>query len=200
MLAILLGTATIMWSFVISYVADRCGVDVSARFLERGDFIPSRKVAAEAAAAGSPYAGPPPDASITEASLSNWIIDPVTAPHARQYAYEVIPFDFVFMALLGAFTAVGSSTFLETVVYPNSLELWHWLLLLAAPIVYVVSDATEDVLIIRLLRNSGLVNSGMYAWKCKATSIKAGAATVALLQTAGLGVASWIVSVGDGAR
>jgi hypothetical protein len=168
--AITLGAVTIAVSFIILSITSRCGVDVSARFLERGKVIPSMQEA------------------LTQKSLSTWL---TISPYKRPYALWVIPLDFVFMLSLGAFLATGSLFFAQAIAWPYSLTLWQWLLPLVAPTIYVLSDATEDVLIIRILLGTNLVKSSIYAVKSVATSVKMLSATIALAQTVGLGIWSY---------
>jgi hypothetical protein len=176
MLSITLGAVTIILSFIISFVAGRCGFDVSSRFLERGNVIPSRQEA------------------LTEKSLSAWLKDPPTSQYARPHAFWIIPLDFAFMLSLAVFMATGSLSFAEAIAWPQSLKLWQWLLPLIGPAVYLLSDAAEDILIVRILLHSNQVDSGVFAAKRVATAIKVLSATIALLQTLGLGLWSLLFS------
>jgi hypothetical protein len=184
--AIWLGSLTIAASFLISLVAGRCGYDVSARFLERGNVIPSRQLSS--ANTSLPQdSGPRLDVRLTKESLSAWLVDATTSQYVRPYVFWVIPLDFVFMGLLGAFMVTGSLTFAEAIAWPRPLSQWQGPALLIAPIVYVVSDAVEDIQIIRILLGSNQVDGSSFATMRWWTGCKTLFATIALTQTIGLG-------------
>src|SRR5438874_1676219 len=67
--------ATIIWGFWVSSIADRFGLDVGARFIERDN------------------------AELSAHSLSLWLRDNATARWARPYRNYVMPLDSVYMLL-----------------------------------------------------------------------------------------------------
>jgi hypothetical protein len=179
-LAIWFGALTIALSFIISAVASKCGVDVDARFLERRTVIPSMQVADG------------PEVRLTAASLSTWLTNQETAAHAREYVFWVLPFDFIFMFLFGAFMALGSLHFAEAIALPGSLDIWLWLLPWLLPVAYVVCDAMEDVSIIRILVfGTNKVDSKAFDNMRWWTRYKLRCATLALTQIIGLGIWAW---------
>jgi len=164
--------ATIIWGFWVSSIADRFGLDVGARFIERDN------------------------AELSAHSLSLWLRDNATARWARPYRNYVRPLDSVYMLLLGGFLGVGSLSCAEAILWPSTLTLWQRLLVIALPVLYVVSDAIEDVLIFVQLQKSNLVNQSTFAVMRKATQAKKIFVSAALVETLVLGI--WATFFAEG--
>jgi hypothetical protein len=179
MLAITCAAATIIWGFWVSSIANRFGPDVGARFLERGAVIPSMN-----------------NADLSARSLSLWLRDNATARWARPYRNYVMPLDAVYMLLLGGFLGVGSLSCADAIFWPTILTLWQRLLVITLPVLYVVSDAIEDVLIFILLQKSNLVSPSTFAVMRQATQAKKFFVSAALVQTLVLGI--WATLFAEG--
>jgi hypothetical protein len=136
---ILLAAAAIAVPFIISLLApaSAVGTAVSDRFLERSNTIPPEQ---------KTKAIP-----INEANLRAWVTSEDTAKYASAYAWRVMPFDFVYLAVLGGFLALGAYTLASEVAWPPmlaKLPLWIWLIFPAA---YIITDFLEDSLIILMM-------------------------------------------------
>ncbi|WP_316189908.1 hypothetical protein [Bradyrhizobium sp. SZCCHNS1054] len=170
MLAITCAAGTIIWGFVVSLVADRFGPDVGARFLERGTVIPSMN-----------------NAALSAQSLSLWLRDSATARWLRAYRIFVIPLDFIYLLLLGGFLATGALSCADVIASPRALEPCLRALVIALPILYIVADAVEDLLIVVVLGKSNLVSEGLFSAMRVATKAKLIFVSLALVETLALG-------------
>jgi hypothetical protein len=181
-LIILLGAAAIALPFIISFLAPAklVGAAVSDRFLERSDSIPPE-----------PNTAPLP---INENTLRAWVTSQDTAGYARAYATRVMPLDFVYLAVLGGFLALGARTLASAIAWPPSmaawLPLWVWLIF---PVVYTVADFLEDSLIVLLM--TGPDRIGGFTVKAltflRTTKIAGNALAIAQIFALGLAGMSW---------
>lgn len=179
MIAITCAAGAIAWSYLIAGVAGRLGQDVSSRFLEHGNVIPSLN-----------------NTALTAQSLSLWLRDSSTAQYARAYRFFVIPLDLVYLALLGGFLATGSLWCAEALAWPKALESWQWYLIPIPALLYVVADTVEDALIFVVLASSTTVSSGLFSAMRFATAAKLIFVSVAIFETLALGLLA-TMSVSD---
>jgi hypothetical protein len=151
--AIFGATMTLFLSFAVAQQASQYGPAVAQRFLERGNEIPGV-------------------GSLDAANLSAWVLDETNAGSARGYARRVIPVDIAFLLAFGTFLAMAPIFLAATVRWPGSDagSVWWWLLTVL-PVLYVVSDFIEDILIIRLLENPTEIRS-RFSFLRKVTSLK----------------------------
>ena len=179
-LIILLGAAAIAVPFVISFLAPASvvGAAVSDRFLERSSTIPPE-----------PTTDPVP---INAGNLRAWVTSGDTAGYARAYAWRVMPLDFLYLAVLGGFLALGAHTLAAVVAWPPTLAnlpLWVWLIFPAA---YIVADFVEDCLIILLMTRPSIISDFSVGALTFLRTTKIGSNAVAILQIFVLGLAGAI--------
>ncbi len=141
-LIILSGLSAIVLPFAIGLFATkkRVGLDVSERFLERLDEIPSGATKEQR--------------ELNSSNLKNWVADhPV---HAAQYARRVMPMDILYLVALGSFLGLASNWLASDMQWPAAfagLPIWLWLL----PALYIVSDVVEDLMIAMLMTSPRLI-------------------------------------------
>jgi hypothetical protein len=83
------------------------------------------------------------------------------------------------MISLGGFLGLASAATASSIPAPSRLA---WLFAVI-PAVYVVADLTEDTLLAHMLMNSDIATQNQIHYAQIATTIKLGAATLAILQT-----------------
>ena len=164
---------TLFWIFAavwlllqvgIPLTAKKYGPAVKARFVER----PKTKQPAGV-----------PTKPITAASLTAWIT--ANPASAAGYACPVLlPCDFVFMFALTGALGFGSVWAASHLTWLSGFPSWVWWVL---PAVYLAADLTEDVLLMRFLRNK----AASYAALSRATDIKIKSVVVAIAQLIVLG-------------
>ena len=178
---ILLATAAIAVPFIISSVASvkSAGTAVADRFLERS-FLQTPTIPPD------PKTKPPP---ATADNLHAWVTSPETAGHARVYAWRVMPLDFIYLAVLGAFLALAATTLASTIAWPPALATlpgWMWLIF---PLAYMLADLAEDCLIITLMTRPASISNFTVDLLGVLRNVKIGANALAITQIFGLGLA-----------
>jgi hypothetical protein len=139
-------------------ITPRYGDDVSSRFLERADFIPSKST------------------RLSRKALAAWLNDPQNTQSRIGYLSPVLfPFDIVFLLVLGTFLGLASVAFVEHLPALSKVPKWIWWLL---PASYMVADAIEDSAIAGVLRGSIELTNQSYNFLSMFKAIKL--ATVAL--------------------
>ncbi len=174
-LIIVSGLFAIVLPFAIGLFATktRVGLDVSERFLERLDEIPSGATEQQR--------------ELNSGNLKSWVSNhPVSA---AQYARRVMPMDMLYLLALGSFLGLASNWLASDVQWPASfagVPIWIWLWLL--PALYVVADIVEDLMIATLMTSPRLIEPATVRALTKIKGIKIGSVGAAMLQTAVLGV------------
>ncbi|MFH1345045.1 MAG: hypothetical protein ABIL01_28165 [Pseudomonadota bacterium] len=182
-LIIVSGLFAIVLPFAIGLFATkkRVGLDVSERFLERLDEIPSGATEQQR--------------ELSSGNLKNWVADhPVSA---AQYARYVIPMDILYLLALGSFLGLASNWLAADMQWPASfagVPIWIWLWLL--PALYIVADIIEDSMIAVLMTSPRLIEPVTVRALTRIKGIKISSVGAAMLQTAVLGVLTLLWSKG----
>ena len=181
---ILLGTAAIAVPFVISSVASvkSAGTAVADRFLERS-FLQTPTIPPD------PKTKPPP---VNADNLRDWVTSPETAGYARRYAWRVMPLDFIYLAVLGAFLAFAATTLASSIAWPPALATLPWWTWLIFPLAYMLADVAEDGLIITLMTRPASISNFTIDMLAVLRNVKIGGNILAITQIFGLGLAGCI--------
>lgn len=146
--------------FGIPAISMQYGPAVEARFVERLNIIPG-----------------PKEVPLDLQNLKDWII--ANSAAARGYVCPVLfPLDFIFMLALAAATAVGAALTARHAPWISDWPRWIWFII---PVIYLVADFVEDVLLIGVLRKPASLAVGNFAMLARATSIKIKTATAAII-------------------
>ena len=160
---------TILLQFTIPHFSSPYGAAVKARFVERSKTIPEGEVG---------------DVPLNEQSLRQWILS--FPESAKGYASPVLfPLDILFLFALGLALATGSVFFARHAVLVS--EVWPviwWII----PMVYLVSDLVEDVLLIGVLKNPQRLTAQSFSRLALATDIKIKSVTAGFCQLVALGI------------
>jgi len=179
-IVILLGTAAITLSFIVSIVANlpSSGRAVAARFLERTNSLPKQTEK---------------PSEVTVNTLRDWITEGSTSGFSTAYAWKVIPLDFLFLISLGCFLGVGSSILASMTSWPagfSKIPLWVWWCL---PALYMLADACEDTLIMLFLNKPMTITTNSLDLLTQFRSIKIWTNVLATVQVFLLGLGSYVL-------
>ena len=174
-LIIISGLFAIILPFAIGLFATkkRVGLDVSERFLERLDEIPSGPTEQQR--------------QLNSGNLKSWVSNhPVSA---AQYARRVMPMDILYLLALGSFLGLASNWLAADMQWPASfagvpIRIWLWLL----PALYIAADIVEDLMIATLMTSPRLIEPATVRALTTIKGTKIGSVGAAMLQTAVLGV------------
>lgn len=172
-LIIVSGLFAVVLPFAIGLFATRkrVGLDVSERFLERLDEIPSGATKQQR--------------ELNSGNLRNWVAEhPVSA---AQYARHVMPMDILYLLALGSFLGLASNWLaadLQLSFVGVPIWLWLWLL----PALYIVADIIEDSMIAAFMTSPRLIEPATVRALTSIKGIKIGSVGAAMLQTIVLGV------------
>jgi hypothetical protein len=181
-LIILLAALAIALPFVIANAALPFGNAVSMRFLER----PTDAGALAFTIPPETETGKPIDV----ASLIQWVAE--RRESANGYAMRVIPLDMFYLLFLGGFLAMASAALAGSVILPRAvagMSVWVWW---ALPIVYMLSDFSEDTLIFMTLTWPSTISSPVLAFLAVSRSVKIGSISLAIIQVVLLGLLSYV--------
>jgi hypothetical protein len=158
---------TILLQFTIPHFSSPYGAAVKARFIERPKTIPE---------------GETGDVPLNEENLRQWILS--YPESAKGYASPVLfPLDILFLFALGIALATGSVFFARHAVLVSDIWPVIWWII---PIVYLVSDFVEDVLLIGILKDSQRLTAQSFSSLALATDIKIKSVIAGLCQLAAL--------------
>ena len=183
---ILLAAAAIALPFVVSGVAPGYRA-VADRFLERA-FLVTPTIPpddSEARNANEPHK------VVDAGNLLAWVSKNPAAAHA--YAWRVMPLDFLYLAVLGAFLALAANFFASGVA-PSSalakLPSWTWFIF---PAVYLLADFVEDCLIVMMMSQPATISDRAINLLTAFRKVKIGANGLSIIQIFVLGIAgtSW---------
>ena len=179
---ILPGTLAIALPFIISGAALPFGNAVSDRFLERPthDGEPRYTVPIETGVGKK----------LDAASLAEWFKG--HGDFADGYATRIIPLDILYLFSLGAFLAIASAMLADAVRWPIALSgfpAWVWWLL---PVVYIIYDFAEDILVFTMLRWPSTIQERALDALTYLRAIKTGTVTLSMAQVLLLCLASYI--------
>lgn len=180
---ILLATAAIALPFVVSGVAQGHRA-VAERFLERA-FLTTPSIPPDVHEARN--ANEPPN-EVDASNLLAWVNHHPVAAHT--YAWRVMPLDFLYLAVLGAFLALAAN-FLASGLASSSalakLPAWTWFVL---PAIYVLADFVEDCLIVIMMSQPTTISDRMINLLTAFRNLKIGATVLAIIQIFALGLFS----------
>ncbi len=103
-----------------------------------------------------------------------------------------MPLDFIYLAVLGGFLALGAYTLASAVAWPPMLArlpLWGWLIF---PAIYIVADFVEDCLIIMLMTRPSIISNFSVDALTFLRTAKIGSNALAIIQIFILGLAGTI--------
>jgi hypothetical protein len=174
-LIILSGILAVALPFAIALFAtkDRVGLDVSERFLERLDEIPSGATEQQR--------------KLTPDNLKAWVADHPTS--AAQYALRVVPMDVVYLLALGAFLGLASNWLATDMQWPASVAgIPMWMILWLLPALYVATDLIEDSMIAMLLTFPDFIGAATVGALKAAKAIKIVSVGAGISLTVALGI------------
>ena len=169
------GILAIALPFVIALFATRkrVGLDVSERFLERLDEIPSGATAMQR--------------ELNSSNLKAWVAD--HPDHAARYARCVLPMDIFYLLSLGSFLGLASTWLAADMQWPASVAgIPTWMILWLLPALYIATDLIEDGLIALLMTSPQAIEPATVRALKTVKSLKIGAVGLGMLLTACLGV------------
>jgi hypothetical protein len=144
--------ATLLLQVGIEKIVKRYGPGVDARFAERPKKFQPEGV---------------PTKPLKADCLTRWIND--NAKEAGDYACPVLfPLDFIFMVALTGTLGFGSVCAASHFASVSDVSPWVWWVF---PLIYLMADFVEDVLLFRCLRNAGRVERSFVALS-RATAVK----------------------------
>jgi hypothetical protein len=126
---------------------------------------------------------------INAENLRHWVVSSDTAAYANAYAWCVMPLDFIYLAVLGGFLALGAHALASTITWPpplTKLPLRVWLIF---PIAYAVADFIEDCLILLLMTHPSTISNFTVDLLTFLRSTKIGTNAIAIIQIFALGLA-----------
>ncbi|MGA7807564.1 hypothetical protein [Bradyrhizobium sp.] len=154
--------ATVVTWIVLELVYARTkDADISARFIERSGYIPSRI---------------PAEAILGKYTFKTWLDDQAKAGTRATYMVPVVfPLDYVFLFVLGLFLGTLSVFAAGQLVFLRSIPIWLWWLF---PALYITSDFLEDSILVGLF--SARLPFGDFVFGALRTLTKAKIATVSI--------------------
>jgi small-conductance mechanosensitive channel len=129
MLILVLFIVVLGLMLVLKYViAPSYGDDVSRRFIERINYIPSQK-----------------PALLNRDNLAKWLADAKNARAISGYVFPILfPLDVVFLASLGLLLGCASVAMAGQLSFLSNVPAWVWWIF---PLCYVAADFTEDMVV-----------------------------------------------------
>jgi hypothetical protein len=148
-------------------VTPNYGADVTQRFLERTDFIPSRST------------------PISLESLGEWLADPNSKRAKAGYAVPVLfPLDIAFLLSLGLLLGAASAALAGSLGSLSQVPRWIWWII---PVAYMIADLLEDGLILLHLKGAIVLSSGSFVLLGLFKSLKLATVSAAIAQVVFLG-------------
>lgn len=173
------GTLAIALPFAIAVFSTkaRVGLDVSERFLERLDEIPSGATETQR--------------ELNSTNLKAWVAD--HPDYAAKYALRVLPMDILYLLSLGSFLGLALTWLAADMQWPASVAgIPTWTILWLLPALYIATDLIEDCLIAVLMTSPSSIEPATVRTLKTVKRIKIGSVGAGMLLTAGLGMLTLI--------
>lgn len=154
MTILVLFIVTLGLMLVLKYViAPSYGDDVSSRFIERINYIPSQK-----------------PALLDRDNLAKWLADAKNAKAIRGYVFPVLfPLDIFFLASLGLLLGFASVAMAGLLGFLSNVPAWVWWIF---PLCYVAADFAEDTAVAAVFQSKIDLTDGSFGLLRILTKIK----------------------------
>jgi hypothetical protein len=166
---ITLGVVTLGLMLILKYwITPKYGDDVSSRFIERSNYIPSQN-----------------PALLDRLTLTQWLADERNREAIAGYIAPVLfPLDLLFMVSLGLFLGCASTALAAALSFLAHVPAWVWW---ALPLSYVLADFAEDALVAAIFKSAVKLTDDSYTLLRTLTRVKLATVGIAIGQAVFLG-------------
>ncbi|HEY0329890.1 MAG TPA: hypothetical protein VGC77_12415 [Rhodopseudomonas sp.] len=161
---------TIGLTLILKYViTPKYGEDVSGRFIERMNYIPSQK-----------------PRLLSRETLSQWLSEPGNHDAIAGYVFPtLIPLDIAFLVSLGLLLGLSSLALAGSFPFLSNVPAWVWWLF---PVGYMVSDLAEDAVVVAIFKLFTPLTDATFGVLKTLTAIKLASVSAAIGQVGFLSV------------